>query len=331
MFAGKRTLFRWWPCTSTFNNKDAKARMKLKENNTPIQAIQVIFLLLWAASVGYLFATDGDWTMGIISLLIFGVALSGLAWFLTRGASVPETPVVHPARELGAVSLYLLIYTFLFLLWGMSYLKTHIEPGRLQEIVILISKLTVHVGLPVLLLVLLGAKIKPLFDPGLRERRFGRTLIVMGLVLIGLLAVVSPSLGDIAETGAGIQTLVWIVPFTYIWLMLEAGLCEEFLFRAVLQTRVTAVFRSSWAGIVITSLVFALVHVPGLYLRGDADTSGASADLWQVVAYTIAVLSPISVLFGILWARTRSLLLVVMLHASVDLLPALAESIRVWG
>jgi hypothetical protein len=31
-------------------------------------------------------------------------------------------------------------------------------------------------------------------------------------------------------------------------------------------------------------------------------------------AYTNAVISPIGILFGVLWARTRSFLLVVLLH-----------------
>jgi len=290
-----------------------------------------IYALLWVISTGYLFLTQGDWGTGIMSLLIFGIALSGLAWFLTRGADVPETPVLRPFRELGAVTIYLLLYTFVFLLWGLSFLKEQIEPGKIQDFAVLASKLVVHVGFPALLLVLLGAKIGPLFDPGLRGRRFGRTLLVMGPIFIGLLMVISPSLKNISETGATSSTLLWAIPLTYVWLLLEVGLCEEFLFRAVLQTRLTAVFRSYWSGIFITSIVFALVHVPGLYLRGDVETFGASVDLWQVIAYTIAVLSPISVLFGIVWARTRSLLLVVMLHASVDLLPSLAETIVTWG
>jgi uncharacterized protein len=36
------------------------------------------------------------------------------------------------------------------------------------------------------------------------------------------------------------------------------------------------------------------------------------------------------VLFGVLWLRTRSLLLVVLLHGSVDMLPNTAELVRSW-
>jgi len=51
----------------------------------------------------------------------------------------------------------------------------------------------------------------------------------------------------------------------------------------------------------------------------------------QVAAFTLATLSPIAILFGVLWMRTRSLLLVVLLHASVDFLPNLSEFIRIWA
>jgi len=41
-------------------------------------------------------------------------------------------------------------------------------------------------------------------------------------------------------------------------------------------------------------------------------------------------MSPVALLFGTLWARTRSLALVVLLHACVDVLPNLAAFVRTW-
>jgi membrane protease YdiL (CAAX protease family) len=85
------------------------------------------------------------------------------------------------------------------------------------------------------------------------------------------------------------------------------------------------------AGAVVTGAVlFALAHVPGLYLRGHPGVDGYSADPIQVIAFTIAVLSPVAVLFGTLWARTRSLLLIVLLHAAVDVLPNMNDFVRIW-
>ena len=305
--------------------------MTFKTEKLPGQAALILYGCLWAVSTFYLYLKDGDWVFAMVSLGLFGITLSALAWFLTRGAVVPETPVARPKRELMAVLGYLVAYTVLFLMWGMSFVKGHIDPGRMQDVAVLGTKLLAHGVFPVVLLLILGAQVRPLFDLGLKGRRFGRTFVVLGLIFLGLLSVVSPSIQHITDTGAGATTLLWAVPLAYLWLMLEVGVCEEFLFRAVLQTRLTAVFKSFWAGIFITSIIFALVHVPGLYLRGSAETFGTSPDPWQVAAYTVAILSPISVLFGVIWARTRSFLLVVMLHASVDLLPHIADFIKTWA
>jgi uncharacterized protein len=108
------------------------------------------------------------------------------------------------------------------------------------------------------------------------------------------------------------------------------GGAREFLFRAVLQSRLAALLRSPTAGVVAAALLFALAHVPGLYLRGGPGVDGWSSDPLQVVAYTIAALSPLGVIFGIIYMRTKSLLLVVLLHGLFDVLPNLADFIRIW-
>jgi membrane protease YdiL (CAAX protease family) len=58
--------------------------------------------------------------------------------------------------------------------------------------------------------------------------------------------------------------------------------------------------------------------------------AGAHPTVLWAIAYSVAVISPAGLLFGTLWARTRSLGLVVMLHALTDLLPNLAPSIQMW-
>lgn len=43
------------------------------------------------------------------------------------------------------------------------------------------------------------------------------------------------------------------------------------------------------------------------------------------------MIAPVGIVFGVLWARTRCLWLIVVLHGSVDLLPQLAPFIKIWG
>ena len=295
-------------------------------------AAALAFAAVWGGSTCYLFATGSDEGFtAVVIMVIFGLALSGAAWLLTRGAEAPPIEVKRPALESGVLLSYLaVVYAGLFLIYGMSAARAAQPPGAQQELLVMGLKLAVHVVLPALLLVLLGAKLSPLWQAGLSGRKFWRTLIVVGAIILALLCVVSPSLKNIAATNTPFATLAWIAPVSFVWIAVEAGLNEEFLFRAVLQTRLSAWFKSAWAGVFVTSLIFGVVHAPGLFMRGGPGVDGWSTDPWQVVAYTFGVLAPMGLLFGLIYARTKSLLLVVLLHGLVDVLPNMSEFIEIW-
>ncbi|MGE0742402.1 MAG: lysostaphin resistance A-like protein [Hyphomonadaceae bacterium] len=293
-------------------------------------AAALAYALIWAGAVGYLYATNGDWTTPVFVMAIFGLALSGMAWLLTRGANAPAIVVERPALESIAVLVFLGLYAVLFLGFGMSAAREALPPGPGQELLVMGLKLTAHILLPALLLVMLGARLAPLFQTALSGRKFWRTLIVLGAIILGLLCVISPSLQNIAAENPAPALLAWIAPASFVWITLEAGLCEEFLYRAVLQTRLSAWLRSPWTGVFATSILFGIAHAPGLFLRGGPGVDGWSTDPLQVVAHTIATLSPMGLLFGLIYARTKSLLLVVLLHGLVDVLPNMADFIRIW-
>ncbi|MES2724666.1 MAG: CPBP family intramembrane glutamic endopeptidase [Pseudomonadota bacterium] len=290
-----------------------------------------IYAVLWGAAFAYLFFKQADWTFPLVSLGVFGVLLSGVAWALTRRSDPPPVRVRRPRVELTAVLIFMVIYAVGFLGWGMGALKAAMPDGQARELVVLAAKLAVHVAIPALILLALGGRVAPLFSTGMDRKGFWPTLIVMGVIFLALLSVVSPSLQQIAELRPGLQVLAWAAPAAFLWIALEAGLAEEFLFRAVLQTRLAAVLRSETGAVVLGALVFALAHVPGLYLRGAPGEQGHSTDLFEVIAYTIGALSPVALMLGVIWARTRSLLLVVLLHAAIDVLPILPEFLVTWA
>ena len=289
------------------------------------------YLVVWAAATAYLGNKGEDWSFPAFSLAVFGAALPALSIALTRKAAPLPIVVRRPALELMVLLGFLAVYAVAFLGWGMSATRAAVPAGREQAALVLIVKLVVHVGVPAILLALLGARLAPLFNSGIGRPGFWPPLLVVGAIILALMCVVSPALGEIAELHASSVTLAWAAPAAFLWLALEAGLCEEFLFRAVLQTRLAAVLKSEAGAVVTGALLFALAHVPGLYLRGHPGVDGYSTDPTQVIAFTVAVLSPVALLFGTLWARTRSLLLIVLLHASVDILPNLGEFIRTWA
>ena len=289
------------------------------------------FLIVWGTAVAYLAASGGDWTFPIASLGIFGVALSAVIWFLTRKMDAPAVPVEQPAKQSIALIVYLAIYAVLLIGIWLGTIKQAIPPGPTQELAVLGYKLLIHVGIPAAILLALGSRLKGMFDTGTDRRGFWLTLVVLCGLMFALLAGVSPSLKQIGALNLGLGAALAWVGGSWAWMSVEAGVCEEFLFRACLQSRLAAWMKSPAAAIVVTSILFGLGHWPGLYLRGGPGVDGWSTDPVQVAAFTVATLAPLSLAIGLLWARTRSLLLIVLVHGAIDALPNTAEFVGIWS
>ena len=288
------------------------------------------YLLLWAVATGYLAFKGADWSFPIIAMLIFGIGLSAIVWGLTRRMEAAEIAVADPRKESLGLLAYSAIYALLFIGWGIGALKQTFPPGPAQEIATLFYKLVIHVGLPALVILTLGGAVRPLLTAGIMDRRWWVAFVGMTVILFGLLAVVSPALTQIIALDMSLLATILALFGAWIWMSLETGLCEEFLFRAALQSRLAAWIKSPVSAILFVSLLFALSHWPGLYFRGTTETDGFSTDPMQVAAFTIATLTPISILFGVLWQRTKSLLLVALLHGAVNALPFTAEFVKTW-
>src|ERR1700761_6036965 len=143
------------------------------------------YLALWGASTAYLAAKGADWTFPIVSLAVFGAALSGLAILLTRKARPEPIRVARPGLELAAVIGFLVVYALAFLGWGMGALRHGIAPGRAQEVAVTAVKVAVHVGLPALLLLALGAQLRPLVRARADKPGFWPPLVVLGVIILG--------------------------------------------------------------------------------------------------------------------------------------------------
>jgi membrane protease YdiL (CAAX protease family) len=110
-------------------------------------------------------------------------------------------------------------------------------------------------------------------------------------------------------------------------------LVEEFFFRTILQTRLSAYFKSEIAGIVFMAIIFGLAHAPGIIFRGagEVEKLGASPSVLESIAYTIVIMSAAGIFFGIIWARTKNLFAVMIIHAATDLFPHIKDFIETWG
>ena len=272
-----------------------------------------IYLAAWTASAAAL----GSWEEPLFVLAILGGAMPAIAWISTRGVRTAFTAPQPP--RLAAVLAYLAIFSIGVLGFGFTALRTGIPEGPAREIAILAVKLATMTALPLLL-----------FRAPLSRRIPVKPLIAVGTALLAFQAVFGRGLKTLGELHPSPATLAWAIPACFLWLCLEVGVTEEGLFRAVLQTRLAGALRSEAAAIFAAALLFGLAHAPGLYLRGAYAMEGLRSPptaTWAI-AYSIAVISPAGFVFGVLWSRTRSFALLVVLHALADLLPNLAPFIR---
>ena len=301
----------------------------LRRNRT--FAATAVFLALWAASVAFLAATGGNFLFPISSLVIFGGVLSGLAILVTRKTNAPAVPVKRPQRESIVLLIFLAFYAFVAFGPVMSAVKNALPPGAVREAVVVGFKLVVHLVLPAILILAAGGWLRGIADAGLRRPGVLLLLVAFSALMVGLVAALNSIFETLAATGlSSVQIAGWIA-VAWLWMSVEAGLCEEFLFRGLLQSRLTAWFGSAAWSIVAMAVIFALVHVPGFYLRGGEAVAKQAQTLPQIIALTIGAICPIALMFGVLWQRTRSFLLVVVVHGAVDAMPAVERMIRMWS
>lgn len=261
-------------------------------------------------------------------LVVLGIAFPLLAWGLTRvrGAGTPP-PTSRGHSRLPGVLLYLAAFSVVVLGWGFSAIQQAVPAEPAQSVVQVLVKIATMVVLP---LALFAAWRQRRPGPFSRHRLLA-VFVVMSLAYLALQSVFGRGLQSLGELSPAATTLVWAIPACWLWQTLEAGLAEEVLFRRVLQEQIAIASGSQIAAVAWASLLFGLAHAPGLWLRGAHLMEGVEhASAGWAIAYSIVMVAPAGIAFGVLWARTRSLWLIVPLHGMVDLIPQLAPFIRTW-
>jgi uncharacterized protein len=301
----------------------------------------IAYVLAYAGSLFVLSRAPGfEAGESLAVLLVFGVGCSVVAWLATIGVRPVRYRVARPRAESLAILGYLVLFAVLVLGYAFTAMKAAVADGRPEELAMLALKLATMVALPAWIVTRFGHSWREVFlgdargflRPLLADRRLLRALLVMFAAMFLLQWFVGRGPAAIRALDAPMWMLAVGVPLAFLAMSLEAGLCEEFLFRTLLQTRLAAWLRSETAAIFAMSLLFGLAHAPGYVLRGAHLMEGMSGppDALAAAAYSIVVVSPIGLMFGVLWARTRSLALVVLVHGFTDLIPNLAPFVETW-
>lgn len=264
-------------------------------------------------------------------MLLVGVGFSALEWRITRGLAPLRFDVRQPAGEAGLLLGYLLAIVA-FLTWGMQAIRRAVITPPWDSLALVAAKLIVFVLLPAALLVAIGRyRIADIFTISASAPHL-RAAFWMALAMIIFQAVLGRGISDLYRSGLSTAWVVAGASLLFLWLVVEVGLVEEFFFRTLLQSRLAALLRSEVAAVVLMSILFGLAHAPGFYLRtaSTMEALGPHPSLLMAIGYSIVVTSVTGFFLGILWARTRNLAVVVLVHAAADLLPGLAPALTMW-
>lgn len=293
----------------------------LAPNNWPYLSAYVV---LWIAILATLaITTSFSPTEAVAGFVILVLIFPTLARLVTRKSAPLPLKVRNPLRESALLLLYLVFVAVVLVKgFGPAGRITH-EPQHALTIFAL--KLVLFVALPALLLVLFERySLSDLFPLSFRPANLWPALW-MTIAALAMQGFLGRGLRDISDASLSSLALLLGVPLSLLFLLFEVGLVEEFFFRTMLQERLASALRSPWGGLVVSSLLFGLVHAPGFYLRPAAtqEALGPHPSLFLAIGYSIVVTSVAGFFLGVLWMGTKNLAVVAIVHAATDFLPNL--------
>jgi membrane protease YdiL (CAAX protease family) len=299
-------------------------------------------LLLYCGAFAVLLGNNSfDVFSALFVLLVFGVVFPLIAWITTRRARSLSISIQPRASELIVLCGYIVALS-LYLIGGPQWIDQHlpsswIDSAQIKFFITLAKKLVVFVAIPFAIF---------RFGFGHRIRDFGiqpeglralcgshlPVVIIVGGAFLVFQYFFSGGGASFRQGHFTAYQLFLGLPLCFIWLFIEAGLVEEFFFRGLVQSQMAAAFKSETSGVVLMSLIFGLAHAPGFIFRhaGEVEGLGANPTSLDAIAYSIVVLAVSGITLGVIWARTKNLFALMLIHAAGDLLPNFGSFVRTW-
>ena len=274
---------------------DARAAFTRVIRDRASLAAILLFLLPWWALV--FIRQDSDWLYSLGEIVI----VLGLFWWMSRSGSAPAPEVKHPMSE----SLFAIALVVLWVEW-----RAGICSGRLPFLPAdlncfsdfgfsVLPKLFDTVAFPFIILLAVGY--------GWRAQGVNLNWRAWWISLPVLLATVA--YGFYTHQSNPIQFVQGTADY-----FLGAGLPEEFLFRAVLLTRLEAWWRSPGWALFGASAIFGLSHLAIDYLVFT------QRDWYETWILVLTFQMGFGYAFAFAYQRTRNIWPIAILHAMVDAL-----------
>lgn len=268
-----------------------------------------LFIVIYVGCLVVLIAGGHSVEDIIAGLVILGIILPLLALATCWRLPDPESPSPARAGEAGML-VGLLVFIAAFLAIKGSFLNLLLPQNpdpRLREIVNTTLKLIAFVAVPALVLRWYHGMFPTAGKPIASSWRLWLSFIVLSVAVIAVQLLVGSQVKLLFGSNYSERYLILGFVLCFAWMALEAGLVEEFFFRWLLQSRITAISGSQVSAIFLMALAFGLAHAPGIWLRGSgaAEGLGETPSLLTSLAYSITSQGVAGLLFGVLWARTQ--------------------------
>ena len=282
--------------------KNQKRFFERKDFKSPIV---LVFIAIYIFAVVLVFLNEPENALTYMGLSIGILFLCWLIIDLTKKITIQDIKIKKPGLEL-------IVGLLLFIIW--LYLPLPIiNFGDKWSIGLIMKKTIIWLCLPFLFL---KFQKNSLASMGLTSKDWKKNLWV-GFVVFMALAI--PNAFLVGNTGGEILSGKYSAPqvgiglfSSFIYFFLMSGFSEEFFFRAFIQTRISYLLKSSVNGVLITSLIFGLIHIQGI-MQWYPGTTFAEAFCRAFFLQTF-----IGIMFGVLWERTRNLIPCVFVHSGVD-------------
>jgi membrane protease YdiL (CAAX protease family) len=287
------------------------------------------YFALWAAALVLLRGVEGfEASEALAAGVILGLVFPALAILTTRRVSRLPYVVRRPGIETAALAAYLAAIAWVLVAGFGRVASIKVEP--LHSVVLLSVKLVALVLVPATITLGMGHYSIPELIPISLRWRDLRPALWMSFAALLMQSLIGRGLHDIRGARLPLGVVVVATPLSFLWLMIEVGVVEEFFFRVLLQERLGVALRSPWGGLVVAALLFGLVHAPGFYLRPAAtqEALGSHPSLLMAVGYSIVLTSLAGLFLGVLWMRTKNFAVLVIVHAAADFLPNLVTWVR---
>lgn len=151
-------------------------------------------------------------------------------------------------------------------------------------------------------------------DLGFTTKNIKKTLIlsIVSIVIITIFISTITFREYIIDNKISIMSGIVVYIIAFVMAFILVGIPEEFFFRVILQTRIEKLFNNAIDGVIISSIIFAIYHIPYRLLQNNSLTYGSLINtIFSVIAQQFLV----GLFLGLVWRKTKNIYGIAIIHS----------------